>query len=302
MNIVQIKYFVSVVEHGGIVAAAKDQFISMQGMSQAISDLETEIGIPLLVRQNRGSIPTEFGSEFYERALLLLHCHDDLELLVKNRAGNPPNPGDRNLYVCAPSYSSTERAGMRIAGFIRERFGVRCAVRFGSKGTCLFALEEGSADAVVTIGHADEDDAHRCTVLGHVPCAVQISKSNPLSKRKFLRLRDLGGTPLMLWPGFGYFNENVLKLLARKQAPFKPVKVERPVKGVISFLCDGGGMIIPHIGQLDSDYLNTKPVLFHPNEGMVVPLCVLAPKDGCAKEIDELIEWSQGRIAHHRDH
>lgn len=292
LNVMQIKYFVSAVEHGSITAAAEDQFISVQGVSQAIADLESEIGKPLLIRQNRGSIPTEFGSEFYERSRLFLHCHEDLELFVRNRAGGPPDSGGLSIYVCAPSYSSTERVGMRIASFIRRSFDTNATVNFGSRGTCMLALEEGNADAVITIGKAVERN-YRCAVLDHVSCAIQMSKKNPLSSKKCIRLTELEDARLILWPCFDYFNSNVLELLARKHAPFKPVSVERPVKGVIGFLSDGGGMIIPHIGQLDSDFLNTRPVLIHPDEGLTVPLCIVAPMTGCAKEIATLIDWAR---------
>ncbi|MEG0323540.1 MAG: LysR family transcriptional regulator [Raoultibacter sp.] len=57
MNINQIKYFVSSVENGSFSAAAAEQFITAQGISKAIADLEKELGEPLLIRKNRGVVP-----------------------------------------------------------------------------------------------------------------------------------------------------------------------------------------------------------------------------------------------------
>ena len=58
MNINQIKYFVSVFDHGSLSAAAKEQCVTVQAVSKALADLERELQSDLFVRQSRGVSPT----------------------------------------------------------------------------------------------------------------------------------------------------------------------------------------------------------------------------------------------------
>ena len=59
MNIKQVKYFVGAVDKGSLSAAAKDLYVTVQAISKAIANLETELGGDLLERGCRGVKPTE---------------------------------------------------------------------------------------------------------------------------------------------------------------------------------------------------------------------------------------------------
>lgn len=64
MNIGQIRYFVAAFEEGSFSAAARKQFVTVQAVSKAVSDLEGELGKSLFIRGNRSARPTEFGTAF----------------------------------------------------------------------------------------------------------------------------------------------------------------------------------------------------------------------------------------------
>lgn len=280
MNIVQIKYFISVVEHGSITAAARDQFISLQGMSQAIADLEAELGIPLLERQNRGSVPTKFGIEFYQEARPFLFQYESLERFVHDRVGSSAGTEKLNVYLCTPSYSSTERSSLRTATYLNERFEMNAIIHFGSKTLCFEALANKAADAVMIIGNiSDVPMPYTCEILCHLPCVAQMSQRNPLSGKTTLRFAELDGTPLALWPDFDFFNETVEALLETEHGITDIGSSTRAIDEQIAFFDKGGAFIIPHLGGLDSDYLRTKPVPFHDGENMQVPLCLIKRKE-----------------------
>ncbi|GGW55005.1 LysR family transcriptional regulator [Streptomyces lucensis JCM 4490] len=61
MELRQLRYFVTVVEEGGFTRAAGRLHLSQPGLSAQISQLEKEVGQPLLDRSNRSVTPTEVG-------------------------------------------------------------------------------------------------------------------------------------------------------------------------------------------------------------------------------------------------
>ena len=72
MTLQQMKYVIEIAERGSMNEAAKNLFMSQPSLSQAIKDLEDEIGITVFRRSNRGIELTTEGSEFlgYVRQIL----------------------------------------------------------------------------------------------------------------------------------------------------------------------------------------------------------------------------------------
>ena len=64
MTIQQLKYIVSVVENGTITEAAKKLYISQPSLSNAIKDIEEEVGITIFIRSRAGIVVTPEGMEF----------------------------------------------------------------------------------------------------------------------------------------------------------------------------------------------------------------------------------------------
>ncbi len=276
VNINQIKYFVSVVECGSFSSAAAEQFITAQGMSKSIADLESEIGAQLLVRKNRGVVPTDFGYEFYERAQLVMGCYEDLESFARNHRNKTAGTSVFSVYICIPAFGSKEKVSVNVAKFISTNLGIETEIHFGSKSECLAALDSGDADAVITIGKADVA-GYDCIPVGKLPCGVQISKRNPLSQQPYIRLAELEGTSVALWPHYDFFNDHVKQMLAAKGAPINPRETDRSIRSLIKMYATGGAVIVPRIAALDVDIMQTKPVSFHPDEGLSVPMCIIGP-------------------------
>lgn len=67
-----MRYFVRVVELGGMSRAAQDLGLVQSGLSQQISRLESELATRLLQRTSKGVVPTEAGLAFFREAQLTL--------------------------------------------------------------------------------------------------------------------------------------------------------------------------------------------------------------------------------------
>ena len=80
----QIAYFASAVELGSMTAAAEVHDITVQGLSQALADVENEVGAVLLDRGKKGVSPTPLGEELYALAAEILGRYVEFEELARS--------------------------------------------------------------------------------------------------------------------------------------------------------------------------------------------------------------------------
>jgi len=76
MELRQLRYFVSVVEHGSIGRASRELGLVPSALSQQISRLEGELSARLLQRTATGVVPTDAGLAFLRQAQLALRHID----------------------------------------------------------------------------------------------------------------------------------------------------------------------------------------------------------------------------------
>src|SRR5712675_2297097 len=69
--------FLTVIEAGGLTAAARRLGVAKSVASKRISDLESALAATLLRRSARGVVPTDAGAAFYGRARDILAQLDD---------------------------------------------------------------------------------------------------------------------------------------------------------------------------------------------------------------------------------
>jgi LysR family nitrogen assimilation transcriptional regulator len=76
MELRQLKYFVGIAELGSFTKAAIVLDVAQPALSRQMRELESELGVPLLVRNGRGALLTDAGVKFLSRAKMIL---DDAE-------------------------------------------------------------------------------------------------------------------------------------------------------------------------------------------------------------------------------
>lgn len=79
MNINELKCFVTVYEEKSINQAAQKLFITSQGLSRMVKNLESELGTTLFERTQKGVLPTESAEFLYERVNLLISHLENIE-------------------------------------------------------------------------------------------------------------------------------------------------------------------------------------------------------------------------------
>ncbi|MGB4438342.1 MAG: LysR family transcriptional regulator, partial [Sedimentibacter sp.] len=84
MNTKDLISFLQVCQDGSITKAAKALYITPQGLSKIIINLEQELKIPLFYRTSTGLTQTEYGELLLERAKHIISELDDIEHFFNN--------------------------------------------------------------------------------------------------------------------------------------------------------------------------------------------------------------------------
>jgi len=88
MTLQQLRYIVEVYKTGSITKSATNLFMSQPNLSNALKELETEIGMTIFVRTAAGVVPTKEGEKFILYAQSILSQADRMEFIFKNQKNN----------------------------------------------------------------------------------------------------------------------------------------------------------------------------------------------------------------------
>lgn len=89
MTLQNIKYIIAVADCQSLSAAAKELFISQSTLSAAVKELESELGVKLFLRNNRGVSLTADGTDFLRYAREIAERADSLEQRYQHRRYAP---------------------------------------------------------------------------------------------------------------------------------------------------------------------------------------------------------------------
>src|SRR4051812_7666276 len=79
----QLRYFVAVAQAGQLTEAARRLDVAQPTLSQAIARLESQLGVQLLERENRGVTLTPTGRAFLGKAQVVVSAADDAEAAAR---------------------------------------------------------------------------------------------------------------------------------------------------------------------------------------------------------------------------
>ncbi|WP_062049562.1 LysR family transcriptional regulator [Bacillus sp. JCM 19034] len=79
MNIEVLQHFIKVYEKKSVNSAAKDLFITPQGLSKTIKQLELDLEAELFIRGPRGMVATECGELLHARAKHICYLMEDIK-------------------------------------------------------------------------------------------------------------------------------------------------------------------------------------------------------------------------------
>ncbi|MFD1412636.1 LysR family transcriptional regulator [Oceanobacillus jeddahense] len=222
MTLQQLRYVIEVARSRSISKAAQTLFISQPSLSNALKELEKEIGVKIFSRTNKGIHVTKEGSEFLGYARQVLEQAE----LLENRYSNNATP-QHHFAVSAQHYAFAVSAFVRLLkDYDRDEYD------FTFRETRTYEIIEdvknlNSEIGIMYINDFNEQIIRKFLREGNLAFHhlfeatphVFISGDNPLAKKDYVTLEDLEPYPYLLYEqgdyNSFYFSEEILSTLTR---------------------------------------------------------------------------------------
>ena len=193
MKFHQLRAIVAICESGSIQEASRQLHISQPALSKAIKELEAELGVPLLVRSNRGITVTEYGERLVKRARMVLEevrrAREEIDTLK--------GVMDGKLAIGVSSVTPSNQFVTSLNRY-RKRFPkVQVQIIELRPSKLLEGLREGQLDLVLTsLPEARSSDGFHWVALYEQATVLAVRKDHPM--RHARSLSELKGQDWLL--------------------------------------------------------------------------------------------------------
>jgi len=183
MKFEQIRYVMAVYQTGSISKAAKQLYLSQPNISNALKNLERELGVELFVRDTGGIRFTETGMAFVRHCKVILDEIEQLHTLSRSEEAV-------EFVLLHPSYPPVEAAFARLCGQVMEKERYHLVMRTAQQYEAFRLLSENRADLAILTStnissHAIRTELERLGLvyvhLRWMPCNINLSKDHPLA-------------------------------------------------------------------------------------------------------------------------
>ncbi|HEL0558797.1 TPA: LysR family transcriptional regulator [Streptococcus equi subsp. zooepidemicus] len=217
MRIQQLQYIIKIVECGSMNEAAKQLFITQPSLSNAVKELEQEMGITIFIRNPKGITLTKDGVEFLSYARQIIEQTALLEDRYKNHNTSRELfsvSSQHYAFVVNAFVSLLKRADMtQYELFLRETRTweiIDDVKNFRSEIGVLF-INDYNRDVLTKL--FEENHLTVSTLFKTTP-HIFISKSNPLANKTSLTIDDLLDFPYLSYDqgihNSFYFSEEMM--------------------------------------------------------------------------------------------
>lgn len=261
-----LRYFSAVAAQGSIVAGAKALRVAQPSLSRQLRALESEIGVQLLERVQRGVRVTPAGTA------LLTHANDVAEqieeALRRTHLADQGRLGTIRLGLGRAALQS-RRTGRAIAAMRTRLPDVALEVSEICSFSHVAALRNGEVDvAIGLLGTREEPGASRATLFAEVADCAMLSAAHPLAHERSIRASQLRSERLlMIDPAISLGFDELYRALQRIHKG--PIEMHETVDSLFSLVTAGQGWA-PALSALRHDPPHGTVVI--PLDGFSVPL------------------------------
>lgn len=194
MSLRQLEYFVAVVTHETMAAAAAECQVSQSAISLAVADLERALDVPLFLRQKAKRLQlTAAGRQVLVDARRLL---DQAEELQSTARGLGQELSGQLVVGCFPTLSPFVMPTV-LDALAAAHPGVEVHFVEGSVAQLHAWLHDGTCEVAVMYG-VGVDPAMETTDLYPVRPHVELAVDHPLARRRRVALAQLADEPMIL--------------------------------------------------------------------------------------------------------
>ncbi len=257
----QLQYFVAVAEQGTVSRAAQNLSISQSSVTEAIKELEGDLGVELFERHPRGLSITHKGHQFLRHATKILADVSDAR---RTFSGDPETVTGR-LQLGVTSLVAGYVLSDLLARYRRAWPGVEVSAIEDNGDYLEHLLVGGELDvAVMVISNLRDRMALQAEILEVSPYRLWLPLGHPLVGADIITLADIAAEPLIMLT-IDEIEENTGKLLmalgTRPHVAFRT----RSVEAVRSLVATGAGVaLLPDLvyrpWSLEGDRIESRDV------------------------------------------
>lgn len=187
MTFLQLEIFIAVMENDTFFDAAEQLNISQSSLSKQIMSLEKELGVTLLDRSRRSAAPTRAGLLFYEDAVRLMDCYEQM-------LGHMKPYGDA-LAGCIrlgtlPILSQYKITPV-LQKFCKAYPGIRMQIDEVEDEPLIYGLKHGTYDLIIARDTLLREDAFKSYPLATDRLVALVSSHHPLAGKASIPLKAL---------------------------------------------------------------------------------------------------------------
>jgi DNA-binding transcriptional LysR family regulator len=238
----QLQYFIAAAEEGTVSGAAQSLSISQSAVTEAIQELEGDLGVTLFERHRRGLSITHKGHQFYRHAQRILADVSDARRTFDVSEATAAEPGRLHLGVTS-----------LVAGYVLSDLLARYRRAYPS--VTVSAIEDngdylehlligGELDvAVMVISNLRDRVALQADIFETSPYRLWLPLGHRLAGADIISVADIVPEPLIMLT-VDETEENTGKLLAAFSARPNVAFRTRSVEAVRSLVATGAGIAL----------------------------------------------------------
>lgn len=257
----QLQYFIAVAEQGSVTRAAQNLSISQSSVTEALKELEGDLGVELFERHPRGLSITHNGHQFLRHATKILGTVSD----ARNAFSETQENTGGTLNIGVTSLVAGYVLSDLLARYRRACPGVEVSAIEDNGSYLEHLLIGGELDvAVMVISNLRDRMALQAEILETSPYRLWLPMGHPLVSADIISIADIAREPLIMLT-VDEIEENTGKLLsalgARPHVAFRT----RSVEAVRSLVATGAGVaLLPDLvyrpWSLEGDRIESRDV------------------------------------------
>ncbi|MEH7902102.1 LysR family transcriptional regulator [Rhizobium laguerreae] len=257
----QVQYFVAVAEQGSVTRATQNLSISQSSVTEALKELETDLGVELFERHPRGLTITHNGHQFLRHATKILASVSDARTSFSGQQSALSGTLNIGVTSLVAGYVLSDL----LARYRRACPGIEVSAIEDNGGYLEHLLVGGELDvAVMVISNLRDRMALQAEILETSPYRLWLPMGHPLVSADIISVADIAREPLIMLT-VDEIEENTGKLLsalgARPHVAFRT----RSVEAVRSLVATGAGVaLLPDLvyrpWSLEGDRIESRDV------------------------------------------
>ncbi len=236
----QLRYFIAVAESGTVSGAAQALAISQSAVTEAIRELEADLGVPLFIRQPRGLDITHKGHQFLRHATGILAGVSDARHALSHEGEDLTG----TLHIGVTSLVAGYVLSDILARFRRANPKVEVTALEDSGDYLEHLLVGGELDVAVMVTTNMRDRmALQTEIIDVSPYQLWLPNGHELATRPSVSIEDLVGEPMIMLR-IDEIEEATRKLLSAFGARPRVAFRTRSVEAVRSLVATGAGIAL----------------------------------------------------------